>query len=333
MKKVFSVLAVMALAMVCIFAQSASENSNQRTLTVYAYDTFCGDWGAAGSVIPAFEEKTGIKVNLVSSGAALEVINKVRLEGERTECDVILGITDDIADKAYDLLESYNSPNLKNIDQRMVFDSQNRLIPYDYGVFAFVCDSESNITMPASLMDLIKDEYKGKVILIDPRTSSAGTGLMMWTYNALGDKWLDWWKTMSKNALTVASGWSSAYGLFTEGEAPLVISYTTSPVYHVMWEDTTRYQALLFSDGHEITIEAAGIVKGTKHRSEAEEFIDFLLTEAQIDLANANSMYPVNTKIELPAAYDYAPVPEKMFTDTEDLASSIIDQWVDAIVR
>ncbi|MBO4394144.1 MAG: thiamine ABC transporter substrate-binding protein [Spirochaetales bacterium] len=333
MKKVFSVLAVMALAMVCIFAQSASENSNQRTLTVYAYDTFCGDWGAAGSVIPAFEEKTGIKVNLVSSGAALEVINKVRLEGERTECDVILGITDDIADKAYDLLESYNSPNLKNIDQRMVFDSQNRLIPYDYGVFAFVCDSESNITMPASLMDLTKDEYKGKVILIDPRTSSVGTGLMMWTYNALGDKWLDWWKTMSKNALTVASGWSSAYGLFTEGEAPLVISYTTSPVYHVMWEDTTRYQALLFSDGHEITIEAAGIVKGTKHRSEAEEFIDFLLTEAQIDLANANSMYPVNTKIELPAAYDYAPVPEKMFTDTEDLASSIIDQWVDAIVR
>ena len=333
MKKVFSVLAVMVLAMVCIFAQSASENSNQRTLTVYAYDTFCGDWGAAGSVIPAFEETTGIKVNLVSSGAALEVINKVRLEGERTECDVILGITDDIADKAYDLLESYNSPNLKNIDQRMVFDSQNRLIPYDYGVFAFVCDSESNITMPASLMDLTKDEYKGKVILIDPRTSSVGTGLMMWTYNALGDKWLDWWKTMSKNALTVASGWSSAYGLFTEGEAPLVISYTTSPVYHVMWEDTTRYQALLFSDGHEITIEAAGIVKGTKHRSEAEEFIDFLLTEAQIDLANANSMYPVNTKIELPAAYDYAPVPEKMFTDTEDLASSIIDQWVDAIVR
>ena len=333
MKKVFSVLAVMAIAMVCIFAQSASENSGQRTLTVYAYDTFCGDWGAAGSVIPAFEEKTGIRVNLVSSGAALEVINKVRLEGERTECDVILGITDDIADKAYDLLESYNSPNLKNIDQRMVFDSQNRLIPYDYGVFAFVCDSESNITMPASLMDLTKDEYKGKVILIDPRTSSVGTGLMMWTYNALGDKWLDWWKTMSKNALTVASGWSSAYGLFTEGEAPLVISYTTSPVYHVMWEDTTRYQALLFSDGHEITIEAAGIVKGTKHRSEAEEFIDFLLTEAQIDLANANSMYPVNTKIELPAAYDYAPVPEKMFTDTEDLASSIIDQWVDAIVR
>ncbi|MBO4425102.1 MAG: thiamine ABC transporter substrate-binding protein, partial [Spirochaetales bacterium] len=307
MKKVLSVIAVLIIAAGIIFAQSVNEQkSGQRTLTVYAYDTFCGDWGAAGSVIPAFEEATGIKVNLVASGAAVEVINKVRLEGKNTSCDVILGISDDIADKAYDLLESYDSPYIKTIDERYVFDTQNRLIPYDYGAFAFVYDTESGIQPPTCLADLTKDEYKDKVILIDPRTSSVGTGLMMWTYNALGDSWLSWWKTMTENALTTASGWSSGYGLFTEGEAPIVISYTTSPVYHVMWEDTTRYQALLFSDGHETTIEAAGIVKGTKHRAEAEAFIDFLLTEAQIDLANANSMYPVNSTIELPAAYDYA---------------------------
>ena len=113
----------------------------------------------------------------------------------------------------------------------------------------------------------------------------------------------------------------------------MVISYTTSPVYHVMWEDTTRYQALLFSDGHEATIEAAGIVKGTKHRAEAEAFIDFLLTKAQIDLANANSMYPVNTTITLPAAYDYAPVPEKIFTGSADKASALLDIWTEAVVK
>ena len=138
---------------------------------------------------------------------------------------------------------------------------------------------------------------------------------------------------MTGNALTTASGWSSGYGLFTEGEAPIVISYTTSPVYHVMWEDTTRYQALLFTDGHEATIEAAGIVKGTKHREEAQAFIDFLLTAAQIDLANANSMYPVNGSIELPAAYDYAPVPEKIFTGSSELASQLVAQWTEQIVK
>ncbi|MBR4477224.1 MAG: thiamine ABC transporter substrate-binding protein [Spirochaetales bacterium] len=334
MKKVLSVFAVLTVAACFVFAQSVQEQkSDQKTLTVYAYDTFCGDWGAAGSVIPAFEEATGIKVNLVASGAAIEVINKVRLEGKNTECDVILGITDDIADKAYDLLESYDSPYIQTIDERYRFDVQNRLIPYDYGAFAFVYDTESNIEVPTCLADLTKDQYKDKVILIDPRTSSVGTGLMMWTYNALGDQWLSWWKTMTENALTTASGWSSGYGLFTEGEAPIVISYTTSPVYHVMWEDTTRYQALLFTDGHEATIEAAGIVKGTKHRSEAEAFIDFLLSNAQVDLANANSMYPVNSEITLPAAYDYAPVPEKIYTGSSEKASELLKLWTDAIVK
>ncbi|MBR5667974.1 MAG: thiamine ABC transporter substrate-binding protein, partial [Spirochaetales bacterium] len=242
-------------------------------------------------------------------------------------------ITDDIADKAYDLLESYNSPYIDTIDPKLVFDPQNRLIPYDYGSFAFVYDTQAGIELPTCLMDLAKEEYKGKVILIDPRTSSVGTGLLMWTYNALGENWIQWWKTMSKNALTTASGWSSGYGLFTEGEAPIVISYTTSPVYHVMWEDTTRYQALLFTDGHEATIEAAGIVKGTKHREEAQAFIDFLLTAAQIDLANANSMYPVNGSIELPAAYDYAPVPEKIFTGSSELPSQLVAQWTEQIVK
>ncbi len=334
MKKVLSVIAVLALALLCVSAQSVSEKADdQRTLTVYAYDTFCGDWGAAGAVIPAFEEATGIKVNLVAAGAAVEVINKVRLEGAGTECDVILGITDDIADKAYDLLEPYDSKYIGTIAKDLVFDDSHRLIPFDYGTFAFVYDTEAGINVPTCLQDLTKDEYKGKVILIDPRTSSVGTGLLMWTYNALGDGWKDWWRTMSRNALTTASGWSSGYGLFTEGEAPIVISYTTSPVYHVMWEETTRYQAILFSDGHEATIEAAGIVKGTKHRSEAEQFIDFLLTDAQIELANANSMYPVNTEIELPEAYDYAPVPELIFTNSAEEAADLVSQWTDVIMK
>lgn len=333
MKKVLSVCAVLVIAASCIFAQSVAETQEQKSLTVYAYDTFCGDWGAAGSVIPAFEEATGIKVNLVSAGAAVEVINKVRLEGSGTECDVILGITDDIADRAYDLLEAYESPYIGTIDQSLVFDAESRLIPFDWGTFAFVYDTQAGIEVPSSLMDLTDEQYKGKVILIDPRTSSVGAGLLMWTYNALGDNWESWWKTMTENALTTASGWSSGYGLFTEGEAPIVISYTTSPVYHVMWEDSTRYQALLFPEGHEITIEAAGIVKGTKHREEAEAFIDFLLTSAQVDLANANSMYPVNSTVELPAAYDYAPVPEKTFRTTEELTGKIVQMWTDAIIK
>ena len=333
MKKAISVLLVL-LVVLTISAQPVQETkAEEKTLTLYAYDTFCGDWGSAATLIPAFEEKTGIKVNVVASGNAVEVINKVLLEGENTECDVIFGVTDDLSDKIIDMLESYESPDLSTIYPDIVFDDTHRLIPFDWGVFAFVWDTESGIQPPTSLMDLTKEEYKDKVILIDPRTSSVGTGLMMWTYNALGENWLDWWKAMEKNALTIASGWSSAYGLFTEGEAPIVLSYTTSPVYHVMNEDTTRYQTLVFDEGHEATIEAVGIIKGTKHRAEAEAFIDFILTEGQVNLAVTNSMYPSVKDAEVPDAYSWAPMPDTLFTGSADTASSLLVDWTETIAK
>ena len=46
--------------------------------------------------------------------------------------------------------------------------------------------------------------------------------------------------------LTVTPGWSESYGLFTKGEAPMVLSYTTSPAYHMIAEGTEKYQAAAF---------------------------------------------------------------------------------------
>ena len=57
-------------------------------------------------------------------------------------------------------------------------------------------------------------------------------------------------------------GWSEAYGLFTKGEAPMVLSYTTSPAYHMVAENTERYQAAAFREGHYLQIEVAGPDRG-----------------------------------------------------------------------
>jgi ABC-type thiamine transport system substrate-binding protein len=50
------------------------------------------------------------------------------------------------------------------------------------------------------------------------------------------------WEKLSDRVLTVTPGWSEAYGLFTSGEAPMVLSYTTSPAYHMVAEETDRYR-------------------------------------------------------------------------------------------
>lgn len=329
MKKAILLTILLAAASAAVSAQAASESD---TLIVYAYDSFSGDWGPAGKLIPMFEEKTGIDVELVGAGDAVEMLSRIELEGSSTDADVVIGITDDFAYRAYEYLEPYESPVLENIPDRLEFDPEHRLIPFDYGDFAFVWDSESDLRKPESLMDLTSPEYRGQVILIDPRTSSVGLGLLLWTYNLYGDDFAAWWEAMKENALTVADGWSSAYGLFTEGEAPIVLSYTTSPVYHVMNENTTRYQALVFPEGHEATIEGIGIIKGTDKRAEAEAFIDFILTEGQADIAIANSMYPANETTVLPDAFEWAPEPTTMFTSSgisTEKRDEIISIWTD----
>ena len=331
------IVAVLAILFVSslVFAQGKKENqvSSQQEITVYAYDAFCGDWGPGPTIVAEFAEKTGIKVNLVSSGDAIEMLIKVRGEKNNPIADVVVGISDDMAAKAFeeDLFEPYASAALSFIPGFLQFDPQKRLLPFDYGNFAFVFDSEKlpPEMIPTSLSELTDPKYKNKVLLIDPRTSSVGLGLLLWTIEVYGEEgYLSWWKAMKQNALTITEGWSSAYGLFTEGEAPLVLSYTTSPVYHVTFEDTTRYQTALFIEGHSTTIEGVGLLASSKKKDAAKQFIDFLLTDAQLEVATANSMYPTNSTIVLPPAFDWAPKPEKSLSlDTLSIEKNL-DRWL-----
>lgn len=323
-KLLISVFIILLVFTLPLFSKGSKE---ENTLTIYAYDTFCGDWGSGKDVIPSFEKETGIKVNLVSCGATGEMINRIKMEGENSPFDVVIGLTDDNYKTLSPYLARYDSPSLKDVDPRLIFDSEHRVLPFDWGAFAFVYDSESDIKKPEHLSDLTKDEYKDKFILIDPRTSSVGLGLLMWTKNLYEDEYKSWWKKAEENALTLASGWSSAYGLFTEGEAPMVISYTTSPVYHVLNENTTRYKALIFPEGHEITIEGIGINKNSKNSENAKAFVDYALSRGQESIAINASMYPAIGNTTLPNAYKEAPIPE-VFLRTPDLdKEELLKEW------
>ncbi len=324
-------VAILAIA-VPLGAQGTKEQS-PKELVVYAYDAFCGDWGPGPSIVENFEKETGIKVNLVSSGDGVEMMTKLISEKNNPWADVVIGITDDMAQKIYDakLLQPYESPVLADIPSFLQFDAEHRLLPFDYGNFAFVVDTQAmkHEDIPTSLASLTDPKYKGKVILIDPRTSSVGLGLLVWTVEVFGENgYLDWWKAMKENALTITEGWSSAYGLFTEGEAPLVLSYTTSPVYHVTYEHTTRYQTTLFSEGHSTTIEGVGMLASSTHKDAAKKFIDYLLSQAQLSIALANSMYPVNARTVLPEAFDYAPKPEKNLSIPAETLAKNLDRWL-----
>ncbi|MBA7710739.1 Thiamine-binding periplasmic protein [subsurface metagenome] len=321
-----------------LFCAPTAEVEEQ--LVIYAYDSFVSEWGPAGKVIPKFEEKYGVKVSVLSVGDAGQVVNRAILEKENPKADIVVGIDNNLLARAKeeDILEPYKSPNLISIPEELIFDKTNSVTPFDYSYFAFVYDTQSLETIPRNLEELTLPQYRKKIIVEDPRTSSPGLGFLLWTIAVYGEDYLDYWNRLKTNLLTITEGWDTAYGMFTSGEAPMVLSYTTSPPYHVEYENTHRYQALLFEEGHYLQIEGMGILKGAKHPELAKMFIDFILTEDfQEEIPLTNFMYPVNPKARTPDSFQYAPKPEKtLYLNSEEIQKNQerwIKDWVKLISR
>lgn len=307
-----------------------------RVLSVYCYDSFSSEWGPGPIIAAAFTEATGIEILLNAPGDGVTVLNQLILEKDDPRADVVVGLDDALLDRALTagVLEPYEAAGLENVDDALIFDRGYHLLPYDYGHFAINFDTASSLTPPGSLEELTGLEYADRLIVMDPRTSTPGLGFFLWTAAVYGEDWPDYWRRLRPNILTVADGWSQGYALYTAGEAPLVVSYGTSPVYHLEYEESERFAALEFSDGHVRQIEGMGIVKGTAARRSAEEFIEFMLgEEAQKALATANIMLPVNSRTELPESFGAALRPGEVL-DVRGLGSArriegMIREWVE----
>ncbi|MDR3341713.1 MAG: thiamine ABC transporter substrate-binding protein [Treponema sp.] len=305
-----------------VFAGGNKEKSSPSTqgtaaakqeVVIWTYDSFNSEWGPGPEVTKRFLAETGITLRWVSHGDAGEVLSRLLLEGNQAGADIILGLDQNLADKALGsgLLEAYKPKGMEKVFPELVIDETYRLIPLDYSYFAIVYDSEKILDPPRSLEDLTAEKYAKGLILMDPRTSSPGLGFLAWTQAVYGDAWKGYWQRLAPTILTIADGWSAGYGLFTAGEAPLVLSYTTSPGYHLEYEGTERYKAALFTEGHPIQIEVAGILTAGKNKEQAKGFLDFMLSPAFQDIIPlTNWMYPVIT-IPLPESFRITPKSDK----------------------
>jgi thiamine transport system substrate-binding protein len=337
MKKEYFII-LLALLVMPLFAMAQSEEITNE-LTIYCYDSFASDWGAGPTIAQNFEELYGIKVNLVAPGDGVTVLTKAIMEKDSPKADLIIGLDNNLLSRALkeDILTPYEPAALDGIDDKLIFDPSYHLIPFDWGFFALCYDTEVLANPPHSLEDLTDPRFKESIVLMDPRTSTPGMGFLLWTISAFGEEgWQAYWEKLSPNILTISDSWSTGYGLFTAGEAPLVLSYSSSPAYHVEWEDTTRYQSLIFEEGNYLQIEGMGMVKGTKNEEAARQFIDFMLTEeSQKTLTLSNVMFPVVDETELPPSFDYALKSDLPLildgSSIEENSEKWIQEWVETV--
>ena len=313
-----------------LFAFLSMPAMAQDTLTIYTYESFTADWGPGPAIKKAFEAKCGCTLHFVSVEDGVALLNRVRLEGKSTKADIVLGLDTNLTAEAKATgLFAPHGP-VENIDVPGGW-SDDTFVPFDYGYFAVVYDTEKMKAPPKNLKDLVEGDPSQKIAIQDPRTSTPGLGLVLWMKSVYGDKAADAWAKLKDRVLTVTPGWSESYGLFTKGEAPMVLSYTTSPAYHMISEKTDRYQAASFSEGHYLQIEVAGITVNGEKNPLSQKFIAFMTGPGFQDaVPETQWMYPAGkTDKPLDPAFDKLVKPAKTLMFSPEEVAKNRKAWVD----
>ncbi len=309
-----------------------------KTVTVYTYDSLASKHSFGKYFATELEKTAGIKTQLVSFSTAAEAIQQVKVEGAKTKADVLWGFDGLLLEKAEPWLDKLDAKLIERVPAAIRFDS-NKAVPFDYGYLAFVYDSRR--TKPATgkkFTDWVKDPtLNKKVIIEDPRTSSLGQSLLGWV-GALVPKegYLDFWKGFAPLLVTVAPGWSSAYGAFLKKECDYVLSYTTSPAYHLVEEKSDAFKTVVFVDGHFRQTEGVGVVKASTQKGLAGQWVEALLSDKfQSALPTRQWMYPA-VAVKLPPEFDkLAKVKETPTMATATLEANRTywtSQWTKALI-
>jgi len=325
----------LALAALISFAALPASAQDNPVLTVYTYDAFAADWGPAPGLKAGFEAQCDCTINFVSADSSIGALRRVQLEGDTTEADIVLGLDTSILAEARDTgLFAEHGVDTSGLDLPTEWEAPD-FVPFDYGYFAFVYNSETLPNPPRSFEELADEDSGIKIVIQDPRSATPGLGLVLWLKAAYGDDAVEAWTDLAPQIVTVTRGWSESYNLFLNGEADMVLSYTTSPAYHLIAEDDDRFAAAPFEEGHYMQIEVAGVLSSSPNKDLARDFLAWLITpEAQSVIPTTNWMYPV-APIDLPDGFETLTIPEKpLLLPDADVAANTgtwIAEMLDAI--
>lgn len=300
-------------------------------LTVYTYDVF--PQALTDVVDSHFQEEYGVEVTWERFADTGQLFNQVYLQRNDPGADVVIGLDNTYLGRIYEseLFEPYEPANMELREDFLLVDDEYRVVPFDYGFITLNYDSRSLSDPPETWEELTSEEYRDSIVLMNPATASPGRNFLLLSIAEFGpEEFTEYWERLEPNILTVTSTWSEGYGLYTQGEAPIVLSYSTSPAYHIAYEDVTRYKALYLDGSAYAQIEVAGITNGAENRINAERFIDFMLSPAfQSEIALNQIMYPVHPDVELPESFRELPQPENTVSLDEERVQENLQTWLD----
>lgn len=319
------------LATTLLMATQAGADTS--VLTVYAGDYFTSEWGPGPMIETEFEAICDCDLQFATG----DLLPRLLLEGERTKADVVIGLTSDVTAKAR-ATGLFAPHGQDNTDLTLPIEwTDDTFLPFNYGHTAFIYNETTMDTPPASFDALLAMPDDVKLVIQDPRTSISGLALVLWVEAVYGERAGEVWTKLAPKILTVTKDWSASYGMFTDGEVDMVLSYTTSPAYHMFAEEDFTKKAAIFPEGHYFMVETVAKIAQTDQPELADAFMAYVLTQDfQQMIPTANWSLPsALPRDQWPEGWAKLPLPKKVLFYSENEAAALqaqaIETWRNAL--
>ena len=255
-------------------ATSASAQTATDKLVVYSPNSD----GLLNATIPAFEEKYGVKVEVISAGTG-EVFKRLQGEANSPYADVVFGgayATYMINEALFEPYTSVNNDKVIDIYR----NTTGFITPYvlDGSVILVNKSLIGNIQI-RGYEDLLNPALKGKIVSANPTASSSAYAHLTNMLNAIGKgnyedeaAWA-FVKALFSNTVVIDSS-SSVWKGVRDGEYTVGLSYEDPSVQLV--RDGADVKVVYMEEGVVYLPAGSGVVKGAKNMVNAKRFIDFI---------------------------------------------------------
>lgn len=257
-----------------------------------------------------FEQKTGIKVNVVNANAD-ELIQKMTLEGENSPADVLITVDAGRLDRAKTagLLQPIQSTMLDSTIASNLKDKDNQWFGLTYRARIIVYNADKIQPEGIGTYEALATDAANQRLLIRSSSNIYNQSLMASIIAYDGEEGaLNWAKGVVENmARNPKGGDRDQIKAIAAGEGDLAVvnTYYLGKMLNSSSEEERKIGesvSIIFPNqtgrGTHINVSGAGVAHYAPNKENAVKFIEFLASEeAQKVFAEANYEYPVNDQV------------------------------------
>lgn len=317
MKKITFMLLIATLLISCNSKIDQQKIKKQQPLVIYITD-YCLSHEKLSNFILDFSAQNDIHIIIEKFTDSSDIYRKINSDSTATIPDIVIGFTnsDPWLEELDSLFINYENTSSFSIKKELNFYG-NKFIPFCYYELAFVYNT-NEIEIPPETFGSMQDGiWKDKIILPDPEQTSLGRAMLIWSVAAFGKNgYGHFWKSIKENIYRTENKWDNAYRMFLAREAPMVLGFSSIPLYHIDDQKTESIKSFIPQEGGFRLIESIALSNTCESKSDAEKILNYLMSENfQQNLSSTNYSYSVLDLDSDKSILDSIPKSDKIYNN------------------